>query len=112
MTTDKVDLQKAPGIRRRVSMPVAYLVVMPVLCLVVLVGGCVLYVKHVDNQRARTTERLDRAREAERVDSDRAWCALLSPLDRAYSASTPTTDIGRQVAAAIHALRIQKGCEE
>lgn len=42
--------------------------------------------------------------------NDRRWCALLVPLDNAYSATPPQTQTGRDVAAAIRRLRQQHGC--
>lgn len=48
-------------------------------------------------------------READRRN-DARWCALLVPLDEAYTATPPQTQTGRDVAAAIHRLRQQHGC--
>lgn len=38
------------------------------------------------------------------------WCDLLRPLDDAYMATPPTTDTGRNIAQAIHGLRVQLDC--
>jgi hypothetical protein len=51
--------------------------------------------------------------EAERAESDRRWCALLTELDNAYATSPgPTTEVGKKVAAEIHQLRVGLGCPE
>jgi hypothetical protein len=48
--------------------------------------------------------------EQQRRDNDRRWCALLLPLDEAYRATPPTTQTGRDVAAAIHTQRVSFHC--
>lgn len=64
------------------------------------------YTNYVQDQAQRRTE-------AERAESDRRWCALLTDLDSAYATSPgPTTEIGMKVAAEIHQLRIAFGCPE
>jgi hypothetical protein len=71
---------------------------------VVVAGSSVVYASAVQRQAQARTE-------AERRDSDRRWCALLSDLDRAYQTSpSPTTETGRKVAAEIHKLRVGFGC--
>ena len=42
--------------------------------------------------------------------SQRAWCSLISTLDDTYHQQPPTTPTGQQVAAEVHALRLQLGC--
>ncbi len=59
----------------------------------------VLYTSHVDGQREK----------AER-EADQRWCELLNTLDEAYQSGTPTTDLGKRVAAAIHNLRVGLDC--
>lgn len=72
-------------------------------CLCVALAG-VVYTNYVQKQA-------DRRSTAERADSDRRWCALLSDLDDAYQAPPgPTTEVGRKVAAEIHRLRVGFGC--
>ena len=66
---------------------------------VLLTVAGVLYTGYVDGQR-----------EAAEREADRRWCQLLEPLDDAYLAGTPSTEIGRQVAAAIHNLRVAFDC--
>ena len=74
-----------------------------VACLAIALAG-VFYTDHVQQQA-------DKRSTAERVDSDRRWCALLVDLDNAYRTSPgPTTEIGRKVAAEIHRLRVGFGC--
>lgn len=43
-------------------------------------------------------------------ESDRRWCALMTELDAAYTATPPTTDVGKRVAASIHNLKTELGC--
>ena len=70
---------------------------------VVSVAG-VAYTNYVQKQAGQRST-------AERVDSDRRWCALLVDLDAAYqTAPGPTTELGRKVAAEIHNLRVSFGC--
>lgn len=67
-------------------------------------GGAIVYAGVVQRQAEQRTE-------AERAESDRRWCALLTELDNAYHIKPgPTTDVGRKVAAEIHELRISFGC--
>lgn len=74
-----------------------------VACLVV-AGSAVAYAGVVQRQAERRTE-------AERAESDRRWCSLLTELDNAYRIPPgPTTEVGRKVAAEIHELRISFGC--
>jgi hypothetical protein len=64
------------------------------------------YTNYVQEQARRHTE-------AERAESDRRWCALLTELDNAYATSPgPTTEVGKKVAAEIHGLRVSFGCPE
>lgn len=44
-------------------------------------------------------------------ENNRQWCELLTPLDRAYSSTPPATELGREVARAIHGLSLRFGCE-
>ena len=53
---------------------------------------------------------VDGEREAAEREADKRWCQLLVTLDEAYSAATPTTDVGRKVAAAVHTLRVSLKC--
>jgi hypothetical protein len=74
-----------------------------VACLVIALAG-VAYTNHVQSQAQRRAE-------AERAESDRRWCSLLSELDHAYSSPPgPTTDTGRKVAVEVHQLRVGFGC--
>lgn len=58
---------------------------------------------------AYTNYSLTKAGASER-ESDRRWCSLLVTLDSAYGSTPPTTELGRRVAAAIHALRDDLEC--
>lgn len=80
-------------------MPRWYRFAAVVASLIVLGVGSVSWTAYVDHKREK----------AER-ESDRRWCDLLVTLDNAYAAGTPTTEIGRQVAAAIHNLRVDLDC--
>ncbi|HEX2551619.1 MAG TPA: hypothetical protein VHK64_08500 [Nocardioidaceae bacterium] len=72
-------------------------------CLAIALSG-VAYTNHVQKQA-------DRRSTAERADSDRRWCALLSDLDEAYNTPPgPTTELGRKVASEIHRLRVGFRC--
>jgi hypothetical protein len=76
-----------------------------VACLVIALAG-VGYTNYVQSQARHRTE-------AERAESDRRWCALLTELDNAYATSPgPTTEVGKKVAAEIHQLRVGFGCPE
>jgi hypothetical protein len=81
-----------------------YAIMVSFIACVVIAGSGLVYTNYVQKQA-------DRRSTAERVDSDRRWCALLTDLDEAYSSSpTPTTEVGRKVAAEIHRLRVAFGC--
>lgn len=72
-------------------------------CLLIALSG-VLYTDHVQKQAQRRAD-------AERADSDRRWCALLSELDHAYSTPPgPATEVGMKVAAEVHQLRVGFRC--
>lgn len=43
-------------------------------------------------------------------DTNRQWCELLRPLDKAYSETPPATELGRDVANALHSLYIKFNC--
>jgi hypothetical protein len=76
-----------------------------VACAVIALAG-VVYTNYVQSQARHRTE-------AERAESDRRWCALLTELDNAYATSPgPTTEVGKKVAAEIHQLRVGLGCPE
>lgn len=42
--------------------------------------------------------------------SNRNWCDLVTRLDDAYQQNQPTSDLGRQIAADMHNLRVRLGC--
>lgn len=87
-----------PLIRAWYAMAVSFIA-----CVAIALSG-VVYTNHVQQQA-------DRRSTAERADSDRRWCALLTDLDDAYGAPPgPTTDLGRKVAAEIHKLRLSFRC--
>lgn len=72
-------------------------------CVIIAVSG-VAYTNHVQQQA-------DKRSTAERAESDRRWCALLTELDNAYKGPpAPTTKLGRKVAAEVHQLRVSFGC--
>lgn len=85
--------------REPLSMPRWYLLVMVCVSLVALAGINIAYTSYVDGQRA----------EAER-EADKRWCDLLTTLDSAYSATPPTTAVGRNVADAVRKLRLSLQC--
>lgn len=62
-------------------------------------AGAILYTNYVDGR----SEQRERA-------NDRKLCTLLIVLDDAYSSTPPTTDLGREVAAAIRKVRGDYGC--
>jgi hypothetical protein len=56
--------------------------------------------------QANNNEELQNEREA----TDRQWCELLAPLDKAYSTTLPATELGRSVARAIHNIADKFDC--
>lgn len=64
-----------------------------VLVSMVLIAGVTVWYVHREQKRA-----------------DARWCDILAPLDDAYRANVPATPTGRDVAAAVHKLRLQFGC--
>ena len=70
-----------------------------VVSVLILLAGNVGYTTYVDGQRDR----------AER-ESDRRWCALLKELDQAYEETPPQSEVGRNVAASVHELRVSLKC--
>lgn len=89
--------------QRRIEMPIWYLIVGCVLSIFIVSVMGFFYTHSVDEKRA-SSER------AARQQNNRSWCALLDPLDMAYSANVPTTELGQQVAVAIHNLAVDFGC--
>jgi hypothetical protein len=79
--------------------PLWYVLVAVLVSSLLVSSAGIWYTNYVDGQRER----------AER-ESDRRWCALLTDLDGAYESSTPQTELGRRIAAAIHELRGGFGC--
>lgn len=57
-----------------------------------LVIGGILYTNYVQQQ------------------ADQRWCALIGTMDAAYQSTPPQTDLGRQIAAAVHQLVQDFGC--
>ena len=99
--------KRAHAHRRRVSLrrqpltvPRWYALLAICVSMVTLAGMGIAYTSYVDGQREQ----------AER-EADRRWCLLLSTLDRAYSSTPPATELGRQVAIAIHNLTTQLQCK-
>lgn len=81
-----------------------YAIAVAFVACVVVAAGSVFYAMGVQRQAERRTR-------AERVESDRRWCALLVDLDDAYrTVPGPSTEVGRKVAAEIHNLRLSFGC--
>lgn len=56
------------------------------------------------------TSYVDGRREAAEREADQRWCDLLVTLDDAYGSGTPTTELGRRVAEAVHTLRTELQC--
>jgi hypothetical protein len=56
-----------------------------------------------------TTYAIGRQDATER-ENDRRWCELLGTLDEAYQGTPPQSELGRRLAADIHALRTELGC--
>lgn len=48
--------------------------------------------------------------QAESRDNDRKWCTLLVQMDDAYKSNPPGTQVGKDIAAAIHQRVIDLGC--
>jgi hypothetical protein len=81
-----------------------YAVVVAFFAVVAIAFAGVVYTNHVQSQAQHRAE-------AERAESDRRWCALLSELDNAYKGPpAPTTEVGRKVAAEVHQLRESFRC--
>jgi hypothetical protein len=90
----------SPAVRLSYAIVVAFFA-----CVCIALAG-VVYTNYVQSQARHRTE-------AERAESDRRWCALLTELDNAYATSPgPTTEVGKKVAAEIHQLRVGFGCPE
>lgn len=85
--------------RPPLTMPAWYVLVAIVVSLMLLATSGVVY----------TNWSIRRQYAAER-ESDRRWCQLLATLDHAYQGSPPQTELGRRLAADIHALRAELGC--
>lgn len=68
------------------------------------VGINFAYTRHVDSESDRDGR-----------ENDRTWCQLLALLDSqpntGPSTAPPTTERGRQIAAAVHDIRVRLGCE-
>lgn len=80
------------------------------LLLTITIGGNAWYTQRVDARRA-AAERDARARvtAAER-EADRRWCAIVTLFDDAYQEQPPPTELGRQIARAMHDLRLSLDC--
>lgn len=88
---------------RRLSMPLWYTIAAIVGSVLLLAVAGVAYTNYALRQSAASEREADRR-------NDARWCALLVPLDNAYTATPPQTQTGKDVAAAIHRLRQQHGC--
>jgi hypothetical protein len=81
-----------------------YAIVVAFIAVVAIAFASVIYTNHVQQQA-------DKRSTAERAESDRRWCSLLTELDNAYKGPpAPTTEIGRKVAAEVHQLRESFRC--
>lgn len=88
----------SPAIRLSYAVVVSFFA-----CLAIALAS-VVYTNHVQDQAERRAQ-------AERAESDRRWCALLTELDGAYSAPPgPTTETGQKVAVEVRQLRTDFGC--
>lgn len=110
VTTPKVSLVKTPRRHRKVTMPLWWLVVIPVLCLTTIVAANFAYTRHVDNNRAASVARIIAQRDAAERENDRRWCSLLNLILRSATQSPPTTDFGREYVELISRLRDSFGC--
>lgn len=72
--------------------PIAYSIAAIFLTLAVSIPSGLWYTNHVQKE------------------SDQRWCELLVTMDDAYQAGSPTTEIGRKIAALMHKLRVDFGC--
>ena len=72
--------------------------------------GAFAYTGYVDGQREKAERRARAELAAQEREADQRWCALLTTLDDAYSTIPPTSELGRKVANAIHALRTDLNC--
>lgn len=91
----RVNLRRQP-----LTMPRWYALLFVCLSVVTIGAINLAWTSHVDGQREQ----------AER-EADRRWCLLLTTLDRAYSSVPPSTELGRQVAAAITRLTVDLNCK-
>lgn len=83
-----------------------YALLVSFLACVVVAGSSVGYAGWVNAESQKRAA-------AARVESDRRWCSLLTALDETYQGPpSPTTELGRKVAAEIHELRVAFGCPE
>lgn len=82
-----------------------------VLALLLLAGLNLGYTAYSDQRREDQVRRLDREREQAEREADRRWCDLLGTLDRAYTVDRPATELGRQVAVAIHTVLGSLNCK-
>lgn len=87
---------------------------MVVLCssMVVLVIAGIGYTSYVDGQREQSEREARSELARQEREMDRRWCAVLVPLNRAYTATPPTTPIGQQVAKAFAALVVEFDCPD
>ena len=99
-----VSLIKERRAIRKVEMPLWWTLVITGFAIFAVVISGVLYTRSIDQKRAESERRI-------RIENDKRWCALLKPLDKAYNATTPATELGKQVADAIHALVLSFSCD-
>lgn len=89
---------------RKIEMSLGYAVVVLLACFGVAIGAGYFYTNHVDRKRAAYEK-------SARIEADRRWCSVLTTLDSAYQSKMPTTELGRQIADAMHNLTIEFGCK-
>lgn len=89
-----------------------YPLLMMGLVMVLLTVGNIVYTNRVDGNRARAEAEARAAVQAAERKADRRWCTLMILLDGAYNnpATQPTTSFGREMARAIHEIRLDLGC--
>lgn len=80
--------------------------------LVLLTAGNIGYTIHLTDKQRVSDEKARTAVVAAERKADMRWCQLLIPLDDSYQTNpnVQATELGRRVAAAIHAIRQETGC--
>lgn len=100
--TDRVRAARQVSLRRALAVMCAALLVVAV--------ASIGYTAWVDRQRERAERAARVELQRQEREADRRWCAVLVPLNQAYASAAPTSEVGRQVAAAIRSIVLEFGC--